>query len=210
MFYIIPSLLFDSSVGIVLWIVKRSAYGIYCGVHQIVFGKEETIEDKMNQLLEKEKRQDKLLIEAIALVNNPQVRLAILGHGPLEEKLYSLIESFGLHNQVILPGYQGNPYAWMAKADAFILSSHYEGFPNVVLEALSCGTQVIATPAPGGTQEILEPIVGCFISKEITAISLAKTISMYIDSEKKKISEKELVPYKPHTICEKYTSTFLS
>ena len=151
-----------------------------------------------------------LLIAAIALVNNPQVRLAILGHGPLEEKLYSLIESFGLHNQVILPGYQGNPYAWMAKADAFILSSHYEGFPNVVLEALSCGTQVIATPAPGGTQEILEPIVGCFISKEITAISLAKTISMYIDSEKKKISEKELVPYKPHTICEKYTSTFLS
>ena len=96
MFYIIPSLLFDSSVGIVLWIVKRSAYGIYCGVHQIVFGKEETIEDKMNLLLEKEKRQDKLLIEAIDKLNIQEIELSRLNnkYSPEEENNKECLDDY--------------------------------------------------------------------------------------------------------------------
>lgn len=78
MSYLIPSLLIDSSVNVVLWMVKKSTYGIYCGLYQVVFGKEETIEDKMNRLLEKEKRQDKLLIEAIDKLNIQEIELSRL------------------------------------------------------------------------------------------------------------------------------------
>lgn len=151
-----------------------------------------------------------LLIEAMALIRNPSVRLAILGHGPLEEKLRKLIETYGLQAQIVLAGYQSNPYAWMARADAFILSSYYEGFPNVVLEALSCGTQVIATPAPGGIKEILEPIAGCFLADCITASSLADSISLYINSGKHEIQESDIERYKPLQICNKYTDLFLN
>ena len=103
-----------------------------------------------------------MLIEAIALSDIPRIRLAILGHGPLEVKLIKLIEHYKLQGQVNLLGYQKNPYTWISRADAFVLSSYYEGFPNVVLEALSCSTPVISTPAPGGAKEILESIDGYY------------------------------------------------
>ena len=88
-----------------------------------------------------------------------------------------MIEHYKLQGQVNLLGYQKNPYIWISRADAFVLSSYYEGFPNVVLEALSCSTPVISTPAPGGTKEILESIDGCYLSNEISATSIMKAIS---------------------------------
>jgi len=149
-----------------------------------------------------------LLIEAIALVDNPRVKLAILGHGPLQKSLEMLIESFCLQNQVILVGYQENPYAWISRADAFILSSYYEGFPNVVLEALACNTQVISTPAPGGTREILQNIEGCFLSENINSSSLADAISLFINSNRVNISEKAIEPYKVKKITQQYENLF--
>ena len=150
-----------------------------------------------------------LLIEAISLANNPKIRLAILGHGPLEKNLNHLINSHNLSEQITLPGYQKNPYLWFSKADAFILSSYYEGFPNVVLESLSCGTPVISTPAPGGTKEILGSIEGCYLSNEITAISLKKVITDFIDSNQRRITKDEIRPYKPDRICKEYMNVFL-
>ena len=150
-----------------------------------------------------------LLIEAISLTNNPKIRLAILGHGPLEKRLNSLIEYHNLEEQIILTGYQKNPYLWFSKADAFILSSYYEGFPNVVLESLSCGTPVISTPAPGGTKEILEPIEGCYLSNKITAGSLKKAISEFINSGRHRIKNDKISPFKSERICQEYTNIFL-
>ena len=151
-----------------------------------------------------------LLIETIALLKNSQIRLAILGYGPLEKKLLSLIDCYGLREQVILPGYQKNPYVWIAKAHAFVLSSFYEGFPNVVLEALSCGTPVISTPAPGGTKEILESIDGCYLSEEISAESLAKAFYNYMNTNNKNIQEGVIRKYNPENICREYTKIFLN
>jgi len=149
-----------------------------------------------------------MLIEAIASIDNPKIRLAILGHGPLEIKLIKLIEHYKLQGQVNLLGYQKNPYIWISRADAFVLSSYYEGFPNVVLEALSCSTPVISTPAPGGTKEILESIDGCYLSNEISATSIMKAISDFTESKRRRITDNAVEPYKPEKICKEYMDVF--
>ncbi len=80
--------------------------------------------------------------------------LIILGEGPMDRELKQLIESLGLNGRVQLLGFQSCPWPFFAKADAFLLPSRWEGMPNVALEALACGTPVIATPESGGIEEL--------------------------------------------------------
>ena len=79
-YYIFPSLLIESSLGLGTWVVKKSAYGLYCGIYYIMYGKEETTEEKLNKLIEKEKRQDQLLIEAIDKMNIQELELSRLNN----------------------------------------------------------------------------------------------------------------------------------
>lgn len=145
-----------------------------------------------------------MLIEAIASVNNTEIKLAILGHGPLENRLRKLVEHKGLQAQVILMGYQENPYQWISRADAFVLSSFYEGFPNVVLEALACRTPVISSPAPGGTREILENIDGCFLARDVSVSGLVQAIADFSKSDRKEIGDEAIDLYVPEAICREY------
>lgn len=96
------------------------------------------------------------LIRAFAKLRQRQeARLIILGEGRQRDELRALAETLGLADSLDLPGFQSNPYAWMAKADLFVLSSRWEGSPNVLTEALACGTPVVATDCPSGPREIL-------------------------------------------------------
>ena len=117
-----------------------------------------------------------LLIEALALGGNSRLRLTILGEGPLRGDLERLARDQGVARQVRFVGFQKNPYPFFAQAHAFVLSSRFEGSPNVVLEALACCTPVIATPAPGGVREILNGVAGCMVADSVTAEGLAKVI----------------------------------
>jgi glycosyltransferase involved in cell wall biosynthesis len=117
------------------------------------------------------------LIEAVALLDDASVCLTILGEGKCHQDLENLIEKHGLEDRVQLMGFQSNPYPFFANASAFVLSSRYESFPNVVLEALACGTPVIASPAEGGTLEILKGRRDCVIADDLSAPSLARAIS---------------------------------
>jgi glycosyltransferase involved in cell wall biosynthesis len=83
-------------------------------------------------------------------------RLIILGEGELRPALEALVCSLGLDDDVELPGYTDNPYAWIARASAFALSSAYEGTANVLIEALACGCPVVSTDCPNGPREVLE------------------------------------------------------
>ena len=102
--------------------------------------------------------------------------LTILGEGSDKEMLIEQIKTLGLQNRVTLAGFSDNPYAYMKCADLFVLSSRYEGLPNVVLEANSCGTPVVAFDAPGGTGEIIKNGENGFLVAPFDEEAFADTI----------------------------------
>ena len=101
------------------------------------------------------------LLQAFAMARKElDARLLILGEGPERVKLERLVQSLGLRDFVLLPGYEVNPYAYMARAQVFALTSRWEGFGVVLVEALALGANVVATDCPTGPREIVER-VGC-------------------------------------------------
>lgn len=84
------------------------------------------------------------------------LHLVLLGEGPLTGWVREQAAAARLAARVHLPGFQDNPLPWMREAVALVLPSRHEGLPNVLIEALYCGTRVIATDCLGGTAEILD------------------------------------------------------
>jgi glycosyltransferase involved in cell wall biosynthesis len=98
-----------------------------------------------------------LLIRAFARARRTiRSRLAIIGEGPLLERSRGLAASLGVGDDVLFLGWQDNPFAFMKRSAAFVLSSNHEGFPNVLVEAMACACPVISTDCPSGPGEILE------------------------------------------------------
>jgi glycosyltransferase involved in cell wall biosynthesis len=96
------------------------------------------------------------LIDAFAEVRRTrEARLVILGEGPDRAALESLIRARGLQDSVAMPGFLDNPYACMARAAVFVLSSDWEGLPTVLIESLAVGTPVVSTDCESGPREIL-------------------------------------------------------
>lgn len=97
------------------------------------------------------------LIRAMALL--PEgfgARLLILGDGSLRGELHALVDELGLQARVKLAGYVENPLKYFRHSDVFVLSSHVEGLPNVLVEAMMCGCTPVATDCPTGPREVLQ------------------------------------------------------
>ncbi|KMQ69021.1 glycosyl transferase family 1 [Chryseobacterium sp. FH2] len=95
------------------------------------------------------------LLKVFSRLKNENIILHILGDGKDREILHQMKDFLDL-KQVIFHGRQENPYQFLKYADLFILSSRYEGFPNVLLEAGACGTYSLANNCPGGINEIIQ------------------------------------------------------
>jgi glycosyltransferase involved in cell wall biosynthesis len=97
-----------------------------------------------------------LLLDAFHQVRQQrQARLVILGEGENRSALEAQIRRLGIEQDVLLPGFVANPYAWMKHSSVFVLSSDFEGLGNVLIEAMACGTSVVSTACPSGPEEIL-------------------------------------------------------
>lgn len=96
------------------------------------------------------------LIESFSRVKDENLRLLILGKGDETESLKEIATNLGIKDRVEFPGFVENPFAYISRADVFVLSSQYEGFGMVLVEALACGCAVVSTNCPSGPEEILK------------------------------------------------------
>ena len=96
------------------------------------------------------------LLKAFAKMDHPDARLMLVGSGEGEASLRALAVDLAIADRVIFAGFHPDPTPFYQTADLFVLSSDYEGFGNVIVEALACGTPVVSTDCPSGPAEILE------------------------------------------------------
>lgn len=97
------------------------------------------------------------LIRAFALARiQCEARLVILGEGEERPRLERLVRELGLEECVLLPGFVENPAAYMSRARVFVLASAWEGLPGALIQALACGTAVVATDCDSGPREVLQ------------------------------------------------------
>jgi glycosyltransferase involved in cell wall biosynthesis len=98
-----------------------------------------------------------ILLDAINLVSKEKdIQLHILGIGPEKSNIQKIIKQYKLNDIVSLYGFVHNPWSMIASSDLFVLPSRYEGFGNVLLEAMVCKTPIISTRAPYGPEYILD------------------------------------------------------
>lgn len=147
-----------------------------------------------------------LIINIMVLLKDKNIKLYILGNGPDEEKLKEQIKVNKLENVVFLLGKVSNPYIYIKQADLFILSSRFEGFPNVLLEAGVCGIYSICNDSYGGINEIIQNNINGnivnFNNKEMVANLIYEKVLENHNSEK--IKKSILSRYALKIILKKY------
>jgi len=128
----------------------------------------------------------KTMIEAFHIVTQtyPYSNLIILGDGELKSDIKSLINKLNLTDKVILLGFVKNPFDYLKKADIFVFSSKFEGFGNVLVEAMASGLPVISTDCPSGPAEILENGKYGILTKVENKKELAKAMINMLDTDR--------------------------
>lgn len=148
------------------------------------------------------------LIRAFAKVRSTRhVRLLILGEGAERQALEALVLQLGLEADVSLPGFVRNPAAFMARSALFALSSRWEGLPTVLIEALYCGTPVVATDCPSGPREILSDGRYGHLVPVGDVHALAQAMSKGLDGHIPRPDEESWRPFEQHAAAKQYICT---
>ena len=132
---------------------------------------------------DKQKRHDRLLA-TYALLKNPPKLVLFTNH---PDALQDLVNAQQLNNNVIVKGWEPNPFPWIKQAKALLLSSDFEALPTVLIEALVCGTPVVSTDCPSGPREILCSELSTWLVPMLDNQAFADKIQEVLDH-----------PYQPH------------
>jgi glycosyltransferase involved in cell wall biosynthesis len=138
----------------------------------------------------KAEKNQMLLLDAFAQVGgSPPPRLMIIGEGELRPALARRAKELGISDRVVMPGFKLDPWPYYASADLFVLSSDYEGYPLVLVEALRCGLRVVSTDCVSGPREILGSGHGRLVpvgDAAALAEAMAKSLSEPHDPDRQK------------------------
>ena len=126
-----------------------------------------------------------ILLHAFVKLNQPGLHLVILGKGPEELALRELAQTLGIAEKVLFPGFLNNPWSVIARSQCFCLSSRWEGFGHVIVEAMACGVPVVVSDCPYGPAEIVRNENDGVLVPQQDSGALAAAISMLLDDEEK-------------------------
>lgn len=160
--------------------------------------------------LSKEKGYDRIL-KSLSLLDIA-FKYIIIGEGSERTNIENLVEHYDLSNQVQLLGLKKQPQKYLCVADLFLQGSHYEGFPNALLEATSCGVPVIAFDVPGGTSEIIQDEINGFLIEDDEVDDYAKNIkkALSFGFDNSKIKEITDTKFALNKIIKAYQNAILS
>ena len=150
-----------------------------------------------------------LLLEVMSELKDQNIHLTILGDGVFKDELFQKREELGLDN-VTFQGKVDNPFTYLKNADLFVLSSRYEGFPNVLLEAGACGVYSLANNCPGGINEIIQKEVNGEVSSIEDSKGFAERIKIILNKSysKEKIIESIYSRFSKEKIIQQYETIF--
>lgn len=137
-----------------------------------------------------------------------RLRLILVGDGPERERLVRFCQDWGATPYVDFVGHQKNPYKWMKASSLLVMSSRWEGYPLVLLEALSLGCEVVSTDCPSGPKEILERFQCGRLVPVGNVERLADAILEALGGRGMPPSDEELARYSPENVARRYAELF--
>lgn len=146
-----------------------------------------------------QKRHD-LLFEALKRSGLPHRLVLLADPSP---QLSRLAAEHGVADRVLVVGFQSNPYPWMAQAELLVLCSDHEGLPNVLIEALCCGTRVVSTDCPSGPREVMRGELAKYLVPCNDAEALARAIRAALDVPRPAAAEL-LAPFVAEAVLAQY------
>lgn len=152
-----------------------------------------------------------VLVRALPAVleRHPGAVLTILGEGEEREALVALARTLGVEAAMRLPGRSAAPYPAMAKADLFVSASRYEGFANVILEAMAIGAPVVATDCPGATREMITEGQTGWLARPDDPASLAEAMLRALCADRAPIAEAATAFCREHYAPERILAAYV-
>lgn len=143
----------------------------------------------------------------IAQKKNQSIHLTIVGDGQEKESLMKYVDEHNLDKHVSFEGYQANTSHYYKRAKATLLTSYFEGFPNVLVESIAVGTPVISFNCPSGPTDIISPGINGILVKHLDVIEFSKAILSIANEEiqfKKEEIIKSSLKFSTDSIISKY------